>query len=109
MASTTNQLNALADDNLFRQRCRNIILQQAAVIYNESAGTTGHAARAAYAVKLLQQPGLADALVQVIVTRTNLVAGNITYDFNSRAVVTDVSDASILSQVASDWSMFSGV
>lgn len=109
MASTIGQLNALADDAFFRLRCRNIILQQAAVVYNESGGTTGHAARAAFAVKLLQSPGFADQLVQVIVTRTNLVAGTVTYDFNSRAVITDVSDASILSQVASDWSMFSGV
>lgn len=109
MASTVSQLNALADDTFFRLRCRNIILQEAAVVYNESAGTTGHAARAAYAVKLLQSPTFADQLVQVLVTRTNLVAGNVTYDFNSRAVTTDVSDASILSQVASDWSMFSGV
>lgn len=108
MASTIAQLNSLAEDPLFRQRCRNIILQQAAVVYNEGA-VTGHAARAAFAVKLLQSPGFADQLVQVIVTRTNLVAGTVTYDFNSRAVVTDVSDAAILSQVASDWSMFSGV
>lgn len=109
MAATLPQLSALADDSLFRQRCRNIILQQAAVVYNEAGGTTGHAARAAFAVKLLQSPTFADQLVQVIVTRTNLVASAVTYDFPSRSVVTDASDAAILSQVASDWSMFSGV
>lgn len=109
MAATLSQLSALADDNFFRQRCRNIILQQAAVIYNEAGGTAGHAARAAFAVKLLQSPSFADQLVQVIVTRTNLVASTVTYDFPSRSVVTDASDAAILSQVAADWSMFSGV
>lgn len=109
MAATTNQLNALANDAMFRQRCRNLVLQEAAVVYNESAGTTGHAARAAFAVKVLQSPGFAEQLVQVIVTRTNLVASTVSYDFDRVAVVTDASDAAILSQIASDWSMFAGV
>lgn len=109
MAATTNQLNALANDSMFRQRCRALVLQQAATVYNESAGTTGHAARAAFAVKLLQQPGFADQLVQVVVTRTNLVASTVTFDFDRGAVVTDATDAAILSQLATDWSMFSGV
>jgi hypothetical protein len=47
--------------------------------------------------------------VATVANRTNLVAGNTTYDFGAGRVVTDVSDASILSQLASDWSMMAGI
>lgn len=110
MAATTDQLNALAQDGIFIQRCRNIVLQAAASVYNESAGTANHAARAAFAVKLLQTPTLADLLVPVIVTRTNVVASTVTYDFANRRVVSDVSDAALLSQIqTTDWNMLAGV
>jgi hypothetical protein len=109
MAATADQLLALAGDPYFRQRIRNIVLQQAAVVYAESGATTGHAARVAFALKVLGSPGLADQVADLIATRTNLVASAVTYDFSRRAVVTDATDAAILSQVASDWNMLAGV
>jgi hypothetical protein len=107
--ATTAQLTALAGDALFRQRIRNIVLQEAAVVYNEGTGVTNHAGRATFAIKLLQSPGLADQVADVIVTQVNLSSSGITYDFDRRAVVTDATDAAILSQVASAWNMLSGV
>lgn len=108
MASTTPQLIALAMDLNFRLRVRNIALQEAAVVYAEAGGTPNHAARKAFALKLLNTPGVADQLADVLVSRTNLVAGTTTYDFANRAVLTDVTDAAILSQLATDWDMLSG-
>ena len=109
MAATVNQLNYLADDSAFRQRVRTIVLQQAAVVYAEGTGVANHAARVIFAISLLGTPELAAQLAQVIVTRTNLVASNVTFDFDRRAPVTDATDAAILSQVAADWNMLAGV
>jgi hypothetical protein len=109
MAATTSQLNALSADALFQSRVRNLLLQEAAVIYAENPATAGHAARVAFAIKLIQTPSLASQLAQVIVTRTNLVASTVTYDFDKGAVLTDATDAAILSQIATDWNLISGV
>jgi hypothetical protein len=109
MAATTSQLNALANDSVFRARARTLVLQICAQVYGEDAQTPNHSARASYAVKLLQSPGLADQLVQVLVTRTNLAASTVTYDFDKGEVLTDASDAAILSQIATDFSMLAGV
>lgn len=107
--ATTNQLNMLASDSNFRERVRVIVMQQAAVVYAESAGINGHGARAAFAVKVLNNPGEAEQLAQVLVTRTNLSGSAITFDYAQGHHVTDATDAAILAQVASDWSMYSGV
>ena len=107
--ATTAQLTALAGDGFFRQRIRNIVLQQAAVIYNENPATPNHAARATYAIKLLQAPSLADLVADVIVTQVNVSSSTVTYDFERRSVVTGATDAEILSQVASAWNMLAGV
>lgn len=109
MAATPDQLLALAQDVYFRQRVRTLVLQEAAVIYAESAGTTGHAARVAFALKLIQSPSLAEQTAEVIATRTNLTASNVSYDFARRAVITDATDAAILSQIATDWNLLAGV
>lgn len=109
MAATVSQLNALADDTFFRRRLRNIILQVAAVIYNEGAGVGNHAARASYAITLIQNPSRAEELAKIIVTRTNLVASTITYDFDKGEILTDATDGALTSQITSDWNMLAGV
>ena len=53
--------------------------------------------------------GVQSNLVATVANRTNLVAGNTTYDFPNGRVVTDVSDAAIVAQLAADWSMMAGV
>lgn len=53
--------------------------------------------------------GVEDNLVMTVANRTNVLAGTTTYDFPSGSIVTDVTDAAILSQLATDWSMMAGV
>lgn len=106
--ATINQLNTLADDPNFRARVRVLVLQQAAVVYAE-APSTPHAVRAALAAKVISNTGFADALANVLVTRTNLVASAVSFDYTLGHHVTDASDAAILAQIATDWSMLAGV
>ena len=110
MASTAIQLAALANDSQFRLRIQSLLVQQAGTIYAESAGTPNHALRVAYAKSVFANPaGQANVVATVISNRTNLIGGNTTYDFNAGHVVTDVTDAAISSQLATDWDMLSGV
>lgn len=107
--ATTAQAIALAADQQFRQRLRNLMLLEAAGVYAESGATPNHNARVAFAFKLLNQPSLADQLADVFATRTNLISSSVTYDFDRRAVVSDASDAAIRSQISTDWNMLAGV
>lgn len=107
--ATTSQLNALANDASFRARIRNLVLQQAAAVYAENSGTTGHAARVAFAIKVIQTPSLADELAKVLVTRTNLTVSAVSYDWDRGVIQTDASDAAIFSQIAADWNLLAGV
>lgn len=108
MATTAEQI-ALGNDTDFRQRVRTLFLAEAGVVYNENAGTANHAARALFASKLFQNPGLADILAPALATRTNLAGSTVTYDFSLQSVVTDASDAAIRSQIATDWNLFAGI
>lgn len=109
MAATTAQLTALARDGAFRIRIGALVLMEAENVYGESTGVSQHAQRAAYAIKLIQSPGLAEDLARVIVTRTNLLASNVSYDFDRGLIVTDATDGAIRSQIATDWNMLAGV
>lgn len=109
MAATTDQLTALAQDGFFRQRVRNLVLLEAAVVANEVNTTPNHNARTAFAFKLINSPGLADQIADVLCARTNLVNSTVTYDFAKRSVLTDATDAAIRSQIATDWNMLSGI
>ena len=109
MSATTQQLVALSSDGQFRARIRELVLQICAQIYGEDPATASHTARVGFAEKVLQSPGMADQLASILVTRTNLISSTITYDWANQAVVTDASDAAILSQLATDWNLLAGV
>src|SRR4051812_49323345 len=109
MAATTDQLTALSVDSAFRQRIRNLVLLEAAVVATEVNTVTQHNARTAFAFKVIGSPGFADSIADVLCARTNLVSSTVTYDFARRAVVTDATDAAIRSQIATDWNMLSGI
>lgn len=109
MAATTQQIVALANDGQFRQRVRVLVLEICAQVYGEDAATPSHSARVSFASKILQAPSSADSLASILVTRTNLANSTITYDFVNGAVVTDATDAAMLSQIATDWNMLAGV
>ena len=109
MAATTAQVIALGNDAAFRQRIRTLVLQIAAQIYNEDPATPNHTGRVGYAFKIFQTPTLADQLAPILATRTNLANSTITYSFVDAQVQTDATDASILSQIATDWNMLAGI
>lgn len=111
MANDSFSQQALANDGRFRQRVKNALSTVAWQVLNESTGITGHVARAAYARNVI---GSLDAAVQSvsgwIVTRTNLMGANTTVSLiqGVPVVTTDATDASIESQIATDWTLLSG-
>lgn len=109
MAATTDQLTALAQDGFFRQRVRNLLLLEAAVVMAEVNTIPNHSTRQAYALKVIASPAVADQATDYLCARTNLIASNVTYDFTRRSVVTDATDAAIRSQISTDWNTLAGV
>lgn len=75
-----------------------------------AAGTVVLPARRAYALQVVANPVGAGASAAVtLANRTNLVAANTSYDFKTQRVITDASDGSLQSQIASDWNLLAGV
>lgn len=75
-----------------------------------TAGTFTIPARKDFAKYVMANTaGVAANLVMLVANRTNVQAGNTTYDFPTARVVTDATDAAILAQLGSDWSMMAGV
>jgi hypothetical protein len=77
------------------------------------AGTTGTftvPARRDFARYVQQNTAsVEDDWVMTVANRTNVAAANTSYDFPTGRVVSDVTDAAILSQLGADWSMMAGV
>lgn len=107
--ATTAELIALGEDQHFRSRARALFLLEAGVVHAENPAASNHTARAQFASKLAQNPGLADSLAPALVQRTNLTASVVTYNFDARRVQTDATDAAIRSQIATDWNYFAGI
>ena len=107
MASTAAQLAALGNDGQFQLRIRSLILQEATVVYGETSQTPD--TRRTFAKQLLANTDQAMRLALVIANTTNLIAGNVTYDWLNNLPVTDVTDAAIMSQIAAAWNMLAGV
>ena len=109
MAASTDQLIALSNDGQFARRIRVLVLEICAQVRGEDVNTPNHAGRVNFANGIIKSPGSADGLAQVLVTRTNLLQSTISYNFANQAVVTDASDAAILSQIATDWEFLAGI
>lgn len=107
--ATTAELIALSEDAHFRSRVRALFLLEAGVVYGESGATPNHAARALFAGKIAQSPGIADSLAPALAQRTNLTASTVTYNFDNRRVQTDATDSEIRSQIATDWNYFAAI
>ncbi len=108
MALTTDQCNALAQDGNFRLRLRSLFMLEAVAAYQNTADPQ-YNTKKALAIKLLNTPSVADTFADVMVTRTNLINSNLSYDASKRALVTDATDAAIRSQIATDFGMLAGV
>ncbi len=109
MASTTAQSICLGKDTAFRERVRALFQLEAGVVYSENPATANHAARALFASKVMTGQVDASSLAPALAQRTNLVAEDVSYNFDDQRVETTATDAEIRSQIASDWNLFAGV
>ena len=101
---------ALAQDIKFIRRLQSIMLSEVSTILAEVSTTPNHVARRTFAQQVITNgQSVAQQFAPLIANSTNLVAANTTYDFTQLAVVTDATDAAILSQVDTLWNAMSGV
>jgi len=103
---------ALATDPTFRQRVKASLTRISYQVLEESTGTAGHAARAAYARATLANIDAAlNTLIGSFVFRTNVFTPATTLAFDGRGgvvVQTAATDAAMDSQLATDWSNLAG-
>lgn len=119
MANTSFTQQSLAAAPQFLIRVRAQLITQAFVVLaetpvtnppNTAAEVAVYQARRTFAKQVLQDSNReATRIVSTLVMRTNLMAGITSYDFSLNQTVTDVIDAGILSQLATDWSTFANV
>ena len=97
MPATNAQQAALADAPGFQAQVRASIMKKAlSIIENTGSYTAAQLARA----KSIGQGQSLQAYYAAVAGGTNVVASAITYDFVTRTVVSDISDAALDSQVA---------
>lgn len=99
----------VAADVVFQKRVAQALAETAVAVYNEAAGTTNHAQRAAYAVTVVTDPPLAmvtngaDGITQPD-KRTFAVARLIT----TQGIDGNSTDAQVSAGVASVWNALAG-
>lgn len=103
MAATYSQLGQIAQQPDFINRVQISMMKSAISIYNEGTGVTGHAARAAYAVKVL---GGSYALSQV--TQGVLTSATIIAEAQQSVAGNAINDADIDTQIAAMWNALAG-
>lgn len=106
MASTASQLAALGNDAQFQLRVRSLMLQVAVTVSNEAPQTPD--TRRDFARRIIANPEVAQRSAIMVANTTNVIAGTTTYDFETAQVVSDVSDAALLSQITAAWDLLSG-
>jgi hypothetical protein len=74
MAATYAQLGIMANDGIFQGRINYAMMTSAIAIYNESAGTTGHVARVAFAKLVLSGSYNVTAAALAILTNSTIAA-----------------------------------
>lgn len=113
MANDNFTQQALANDPTFKQRLKASMSRVSQTILGESTGTTGHAARVAYARAFIANPeGVINSLVQYFVFSTNVFAAttSVTFDGRGGTVVQSlVTDSALDSQLTTDWNNLAGV
>lgn len=106
--SITQQV--LAKTPNFLRRLQAVLTQAAWQVLGESTGTPNHAQRKVFAQQVLSNPaGFAVTMAPSFVMRTNVFAATTSFDFNIEEAVSAVTDASIQSQLITDWDVLSGV
>ena len=108
MAISTSRLASLLGiDPTFVARVAEILCDGATTVLNEQGVGATHEARAAYARRVIASPrDTAQTAAPFLAQSTNVV-GTIT--FEDTGVVTTVTDAALLAQVASSWNVLAGI
>mgnify|MGYP001589404645 CR=1 FL=1 len=97
----------LARDATFLARLQVLMVTTARVVKAEALVTAQHAARSAYASRVIEDPAnKAQAAAIMLAAGTN-VANTITFN-GANEPVTSVTDAALLSQIATYWSWLAG-
>lgn len=105
---STIQMN-LATQPAFLARVQYTMCVQAAVVLAETGVGVTHAARAAYAKAVLQGPAFYASVAVVTIVGGINVTGATTYDETAGVATCSVTDAALLSQVATFWNKFAGI
>lgn len=105
---STTQMK-LARDTAFLDRLQYLMVQQARIVLDEALNTSCHAQRSAYARGVKDNPGLWAVHASVMVVGGVNVIGTVTINAGPpETVTTSVTDAALLSQIATFWSALSG-
>ena len=108
MAISTSALaNLLGRDQTFIGRVASTLCVQGTTVLSEQGVGPTHVQRAAYAQRVIQNPtGMAALAAPYLAGSTNVV-GTITIE--DSGVATSVTDAALLSQIASSWDALAGI
>ena len=108
MAISTSALaNLLGQDQVFIGRVASILAIQATQVLSEQGVGPTHAQRAAYAQRVIANPRDSSSQAAPYLAGSTNVVGTITIE--DAGVTTSVTDAALLSQVASSWNALSGI
>lgn len=101
---------ALAHDAGFLDRVQYWIVKKARDVRAEDPGTTGHAARNAFAGQVLGNPALLATQMAVgLATHINLTSEDTAYHASTGALETSATGAELFAAVGDLWNTYAGV
>jgi hypothetical protein len=106
-ATSVDQMK-LATDVDFLQRLQYNLVTQARVVLSETGVGATHAKRAAYAINVINSPENYARVAAVMVSGGVNLVGTVTIDGTGKAT-SSVTDAALLSQVATYWNALAGI
>ena len=110
MANSARTQTFLAQGEHFRTRLAAALAKVAWQVLEEAPSTANHAARAAYALQVVNGPAnFAARLAAQVVMRTNVFSFATSFDYNIGDHITASGDPDLESQLATDWDELSGV
>ena len=101
MSATSSQIACLADSLVFQNKVRGLLFQKAIAIvddYRTEPGVNYSAPQNTRAVSICNGQSISQYYLP-LAGSTNVTVSNITFDFDDRQVVSDISDASLASQI----------
>jgi cell division septation protein DedD len=110
MAADFKTQYLVAADPAFQQRVSSAVAIVAVGVYIENPATTGHAARAAYAVSVIVNPPLAMVTVNELgISQPDRTVFGVARLLAAQGLDNNSSDAAIQAQLQGDWNALAGV